>query len=96
MPRYRIDLSWDGTDYCGWQRQPDCVSIQGMVETAIQQIFPNENIGVQAAGRTDAGVHALHQIAAFSVEKKRDSKDIQRGINAHLPRDITCLNVKKV
>ena len=74
--------SRDGTAYCGWQRQPNCLSIQQVVESALQHIFPLETIKVQAAGRTDAGVHVLNQIAAFSVENEREPSIILRGLNA--------------
>ena len=96
MPRYRIDLAWDGTAYCGWQRQPNCISIQQVVESALQHIFPLETIKVQAAGRTDAGVHALHQIAAFSVDNEREPSIILRGLNGHLSNDIVCTDVSRV
>ena len=67
MTTYRLDLSWDGTAYCGWQRQPSHLSIQECVERALRCIFPTESIVVHAAGRTDSGVHALQQIAGFSI-----------------------------
>lgn len=96
MHTYRLDLAWDGTAYCGWQRQPSCLSIQEVVESALQKIFPTENIGVLAAGRTDAGVHALQQICAFSIQHPRCPEVIQRGINAKLPKDIVCIAVQEV
>lgn len=96
MHTYRLDLAWDGTAYCGWQRQPNCLSIQEVVESALQQIFPSEDIVVLAAGRTDAGVHALQQICAFSILRSRQPRVIQRGINSKLPKDIVCLTVEDV
>ncbi len=98
MPCYRIDLSWDGTRYCGWQRQPQPknVSIQEIVEDALQVIFPAERIFVQAAGRTDSGVHALQQVASFSVQHPRSPSQIFRGLNSKLPEDIVCINVQEV
>ncbi len=98
MPCYRIDLSWDGTRYCGWQRQPqpENLSIQEAVEQALQIIFPFEQIVVQGAGRTDAGVHALQQVASFSVQRPREPSQILRGLNSKLPSDIVCLQVREV
>ena len=96
MTTYRLDLSWDGTAYCGWQRQPNHLSIQECVENALHRIFPRESIVVHGAGRTDAGVHALQQIAAFSILEERDPLTIQKGLNSKLPVDIVCLNVQRV
>lgn len=96
MHTYRFDLAWDGTSYCGWQRQPNCVSIQEIVESALQQIFPTERIVVLAAGRTDSGVHAMQQICAFSIQRPRNAANIQRGLNAKLPKEIVCNFVKEM
>ena len=96
MPSYKLDLSWDGTNYCGWQFQPNALSIQEAVENALTQIFPKEDISVVGAGRTDAGVHAIQQIASFHVLQKRPPQIILRGINSKLPKDIVCTNVEEV
>ena len=96
MSTYRFNLAWDGTQYCGWQRQPNANSIQETVERALQAIFPNERIVVQGAGRTDAGVHALQQIASFTIDEHRDPEKILRGLNAKLPSDIVCTHVELV
>ena len=96
MTTYRLDLSWDGTAYCGWQRQPSHLSIQECVERALRCIFPTESIVVHAAGRTDAGVHALQQIAGFSIIGERDPWIIQKGLNSKLPVDIVCLSVERM
>lgn len=96
MSTYRFDLAWDGTHYCGWQRQPNALSIQETVERALQTIFPNEAIVVQGAGRTDAGVHSLQQVASFSIGGHRDSGQILRGLNAKLPADIVCTHLQQV
>lgn len=96
MNTYRLDLAWDGTNYCGWQRQPNALSIQEVVEEALQSIFPGENITVLAAGRTDSGVHALQQVCRFSVVAQRESFVIVRGLNSKLPSDIVCLGVQQV
>ena len=64
VQNYRITVSYDGTDYHGWQRQPDKKTVQGSLEDALYQ-FQNKKINVTGAGRTDAGVHALGQVANF-------------------------------
>ena len=71
MPRYRIIIEYDGTPFVGWQRQAAGVSIQGALETAIKK-FSGETVGVRGAGRTDAGVHALGQVAHFDLAKAWD------------------------
>ena len=96
MPTYRLDLSWDGTRYCGWQSQPNVLSIQEAVERALQIIFPNERIVVQGAGRTDSGVHALQQVASFTIDGYRNPDQILRGLNSKLPADIVCTHLEQV
>ena len=96
MQSWRIDLAWDGTNYCGWQRQPQGRSIQEEVEKALTKLFGGELIAVRAAGRTDAGVHAMQQIASFDAESPRDEHKVQQGLSALLPDDIVCLCAKKM
>lgn len=92
MPTYRIDLSWEGTAYCGWQVQPKQRSIQSEVERAVSSLFGGEKITVNAAGRTDAGVHALQQVASFQSQNIREPSQIVRALNSMLPKDIVCLS----
>jgi tRNA pseudouridine38-40 synthase len=94
MPTYRLDLSWDGSHFCGWQRQSDVDSIQGAIELALTRLYGGEKICVQAAGRTDAGVHALQQIASFHTEGDRSENQIMRALNVMTPRQIVCLSVQ--
>jgi tRNA pseudouridine38-40 synthase len=92
MPRYRITIEYDGTRFVGWQRQAEGVSIQGSLETAIQK-FSGETVGVRGAGRTDAGVHALGQVAHFDLAKSWDPGRIRDAINFHLrPHAIAVLS----
>ena len=83
MFRYRINIEYDGTDYSGWQRQPDQPSLQQAIEEAIEK-FSGENVNIQAAGRTDAGVHARGQVAHFDLCKEWDAFRIGEALNYHL------------
>jgi tRNA pseudouridine38-40 synthase len=83
MPRYRITIEYDGTPFIGWQRQAEGVSIQGALETAIRS-FSGETAGVRGAGRTDAGVHALGQVAHFDLVRSWEPGRIRDAMNFHL------------
>ncbi len=96
MQSWRIDLCWDGAAYCGWQRQKNGSSIQEMVEKALFQLFGGEHITTLAAGRTDAGVHAMQQIVSFEAETERSEYKVYRALNALLPNDIGCLRAQKM
>jgi tRNA pseudouridine38-40 synthase len=79
--RIGMVLEYDGTDYCGWQIQPDRPTIQGALEEALATIL-GDTVRVEAAGRTDAGVHARGQVAAFTTERSVDVASLQRSLNA--------------
>ncbi|MFT3729812.1 MAG: tRNA pseudouridine(38-40) synthase TruA [Hyphomicrobium sp.] len=83
MPRYRITIEYDGTSFVGWQRQAVGVSIQGLLEDAIAK-FSQEAVGVRGAGRTDAGVHALGQVAHFDLSKEWAPGRVRDAMNFHL------------
>jgi tRNA pseudouridine38-40 synthase len=83
----RITVEYDGTAYSGWQVQSGQDSIQARIEDALKRIF-SEQIRVHGAGRTDAGVHALGQVAAFRLPRPFAAVDLVRGLNALLPPDI--------
>lgn len=91
----KISVEYGGTHYCGWQVQPNGESIQGILERAISTLFgaPTRIIG---SGRTDAGVHAIGQVANFFVDKEYDRFRILRGLNALTPSDITIKQVEFV
>jgi tRNA pseudouridine38-40 synthase len=91
--RFRLTLAYDGGNYCGWQLQPDKDSIQGRVEAALAAIF-GISIRIYAAGRTDAGVHARGQVAAFDAPRPFDGADLMRALNATLPRDIAVIEAQ--
>ena len=92
--RIRLLLSYDGTDYHGWQVQPNLPTIQGEIEKAVEQI-EGEKVNVHGSGRTDAGVHALGQIAAFSLRNPIPIDNLRRALNRLLPRDIRVLEVSE-
>ncbi|MBO6724948.1 MAG: tRNA pseudouridine(38-40) synthase TruA [Rhizobiaceae bacterium] len=85
MPRYRIDIEYDGGPYAGWQRQADQHSVQAAIEQAIQA-FCGEAVTIRGAGRTDAGVHARGQVAHFDLEREWQSDRVMAAINAHLTK----------
>jgi tRNA pseudouridine38-40 synthase len=83
MPRYRLTIEYDGTGLSGWQRQANGISVQSLIEAAFTQ-FCQEDVSVVAAGRTDAGVHALAQVAHVDLESPRDPAEIREAVNFHL------------
>lgn len=96
MPRFAIKIEYDGTTFCGWQRQPAAISVQGALETALSA-FTSENPSVHGAGRTDAGVHAMGQVAHFDLTKDWDPFRISAAANFHLkPLPISILACARV
>lgn len=89
--RIALKIEYDGTHYAGWQYQPHCPSIQAKVEAALSQIAA-EPIRTVAAGRTDAGVHALEQIVHFDTTAQRPKRAWVQGANALLPEDVRILD----
>lgn len=84
MPRYRIDIEYDGRGYAGWQRQAaDQHSIQAAIEKAIFA-FTGETVTIRGAGRTDAGVHAICQVVHVDLQKEMDPDKVMGALNAHL------------
>ena len=80
----KLTIAYDGTDLVGWQRQPTGISVQGLLEQALAA-FEGGPVTVHGAGRTDAGVHALAQVASASLTATHDPQAILRGVNAVLP-----------
>ncbi len=95
MSCFRIIVAYDGTDYVGWQRQAAGVSIQGLVEDALRELDGNA-VAVAGAGRTDAGVHALGQVAGFSLTRTIGAGAVMRALNARLPVTVRVLASEEV
>ena len=93
MRRIRISVSYDGTDYHGWQVQPGLPTIQGTLEQVISEI-EGRPVHVAGSGRTDAGVHALGQVAAFSIANPIPADNLRRAMNRLLPREIRVMSVE--
>jgi tRNA pseudouridine38-40 synthase len=87
----KLIVEYDGTDYVGWQRQPEGVSIQGLLEDALAA-FEGAPVIVHGAGRTDAGVHALGQVASVALTATHNTDAVQRGLNAVLPADVRVID----
>ncbi|MFD2648435.1 tRNA pseudouridine(38-40) synthase TruA [Devosia albogilva] len=96
MPRYRLTIEYDGSPFCGWQRQADRLSVQQALEEAIFAMS-GERITTQAAGRTDAGVHALGQVVHFDLGKMWNPFRIREALNYHLrPHPVVVLESEAV
>jgi len=87
MPTIKLILEYDGTSYAGWQRQLNQPTIQETVETAIEGVTQTQ-VSIMGAGRTDAGVHALGQVASFRINRDLTPREWTRALNAHLPETI--------
>jgi tRNA pseudouridine38-40 synthase len=96
MTSFKILLSYDGTDFVGWQRQASGVSIQGAIEDVLSVIDGDRAVAVAGAGRTDAGVHALGQVASFTLQREMSADTLVRALNAHLPPAIRVLSAEAV
>jgi tRNA pseudouridine38-40 synthase len=91
MTRYRIDLSYHGGAYAGWALQPGMRTVQAEITRALETVFGGEPVTVTVAGRTDAGVHALGQVASFDAPDIRPGTDLRRALNGLTPDDISVL-----
>ena len=93
--RWRIVLEYDGTEFIGWGIQPRGRSIQGVVEQAVERLVGHP-ARVFVSGRTDAGVHALGQVATFDSPTPRTADAVRDGLNSYLPLDVACVRADAV
>lgn len=95
MRNIKLTLQYDGTNYCGWQIQPNGVTIQGLLTDFLSRL-EGKHVVLYGAGRTDAGVHAMCQVANFFTEKLLPCSKLKRAINGNLPPDIRVIGVEEV
>ena len=96
MPRFKLTIEYAGTKYSGWQKQKNARTVQGELESAIASFTRDTTFEFMGSGRTDAGVHALRQVAHLDVRKAVPAESLRRGINDGLPADIHVLAVDSV
>lgn len=92
---YKLTIAYEGTNYCGWQVQPNGVSIQAHIEEALQTVL-QKPVRIIGSGRTDAGVHALGQVAHFRYEEELDLEKLRFSLNCLLPKDIRIIAIDSV
>ena len=95
MRNLKLTIEYDGTKYCGWQKQPNSSGIQGTIEYAIYEIT-KEKVNIIGSGRTDAGVHALGQVANFKTNSSIPTARISDALNSKLPKDISIIDCQEV
>jgi tRNA pseudouridine38-40 synthase len=96
MPRYKLTLEYDGSPFCGWQRQTNGRSVQQVIEDAVLR-FCGEAVEVTGAGRTDAGVHATGQAAHLDLERRVEVEVLRNALNHHLrPAPVAVLEARIV
>jgi tRNA pseudouridine38-40 synthase len=93
---YKVTLAYDGTDFEGWQAQARGRTVQAVVEAALGRLSSGAPVRVAGAGRTDAGVHALGQVASFALERDLAPDDLTRALNGLLPEDVRALAAARV
>ena len=94
--RYKIEFSYDGSNFSGYQKQPKLRTVEGCLEEAISYLNKQTETKVHSSGRTDKGVHALSQVAHFDLNIKNSLDKIKRGVKSNLPDDIHVISVKEV
>ncbi len=95
MKNYKLEIQYDGTDYAGWQIQNNAETVQGILVEGIKKIT-GVNVNLLGSGRTDAGVHALGQVANFRIEKELDIFKFQYALNSVVPDSIAVKNISEV
>ena len=93
--RWRLVVEYDGTDFAGWQVQPEARTVQGVLQETLAG-WLGHPVRITASGRTDAGVHALGQVASFVTEVDRPARAMRDGVNVQLPRDVAIVDAAAV
>lgn len=96
MARFRLDLEYVGTRYSGWQAQSNARTVQGALHEAVRRACGRSDFASYGSGRTDAGVHALQQVAHLDLETRLAPEPLRRALNDELPADIGVLRAAKV
>ena len=96
MARFRLDVEYVGTRYSGWQVQKNARTVQGALHEAVRAVAKRTDFESYGAGRTDAGVHALQQVAHLDLETRLPPETLRRALNDQLPADIHVLRIEKV
>jgi tRNA pseudouridine38-40 synthase len=95
MPTFKITVAYDGGPFVGWQRQTNGTSVQGLIEDALREL-DDRDVTVHGAGRTDAGVHAIAQVASFTLVRETSPDVIVRSLNNKLPQEIRVRSAEEV
>ncbi|HEU4390703.1 MAG TPA: tRNA pseudouridine(38-40) synthase TruA, partial [Blastocatellia bacterium] len=93
MPAWKLTIEYQGTRYHGWQEQKNARTVAGVIRAAAMDLF-GSTVELGGAGRTDAGVHALAQVAHLRAARKLTPREVEIGLNSRLPADVNLLNVE--
>ncbi len=92
---HKLTIAYRGTEFSGWQWQPGKRTVQECLEKALEKLW-GEKISLQGSGRTDTGVHAMGQVASFNALRRHSAENLQRALNANLPRDVRVVKCRLV
>jgi tRNA pseudouridine38-40 synthase len=95
VPTFKITIAYDGGRFVGWQRQAAGTSVQGLIEDALR-VLDEDDVAVAGASRTDAGVHALGQVASFALRRTIAADVLRRALNSRLPDDVRIVSAEDV
>lgn len=96
MPRFRLDIAYDGSAYQGWQKQAQAPTVQGVIERVLRMLLNEETITIMGSGRTDTGVHARGQVAHTDLPWVGSAEQLRHRLNRLLPDDIRITDVSLV
>lgn len=96
MPRFRLDIAYDGSAYQGWQKQAQAPTVQGVIERVLRMLLNEESISIMGSGRTDTGVHARGQVAHADLDWEATGDQLRHKLNRLLPEDIRITDLSLV